>query len=274
MKKISYALVLAVMICALSPAGAEDGEELRLGDYLITFGFADRTGGRLLARESVADPAQYTLAIGPYGKSLRIGYAGQQDENSEQNSYRHTEGNFDNLPGNVYNAVNGRLVPGQTYALAVGGQLDKALIALTPPDDRLSQATMDSIAEARIETLKGRGIQWSELLGTTNDGGQIGLVLFERNNDDMLFSIVYLEGEKTLFWDNPAEYDEYSTWRVDMGDEPGSFEPLFLARLDNGLVLALAWGAPEGESIVVLCEDNGRFIEREDYSYLRYWVPE
>ena len=73
--------------------------------------------------------------------------------------------------------------------------------------------------------------------------------------------------------DKPAEYDEWSTWRVDMGDEPGVFEPLFLARLDDRLVMALTWGAPEGELLVVLREENGRLVGTDEYYYSRYWAP-
>jgi hypothetical protein len=50
--------------------------------------------------------------------------------------------------------------------------------------------------------------------------------------------------------------------------------PLFLARLEKGLTLMLAWGATEGENIVFFYEDNGKFIDRVDYQYYRYWVPE
>ena len=246
--------------------------ERSLGDYFITYGFADEPGSRLLVRDIEADTAKYTLAIGPYGKSVRIAYAGLQDENSEQNSNRDTMWNFDNMPGYVYNAINGRMVPNETYALAAG-QFDKVLVELIPPDGEIRETTMGNIAEARIEKLKGRKIQWSNLLGTTKDDGQVGLVLFKRSGDDMLFSIVYLTDEKTLFWDNPAQYNENSTWRVDMEDEPGSFVPLFLARLDNSLVLILTWGAPEGENIVVLYENNGKFIQSMSNRYYRYCAP-
>ena len=127
--------------------------------------------------------------------------------------------------------------------------------------------------EDYIYIIKNCGVQWAEQLSISEEGGMVALVLYERQGDDMLFSITYQNGSETLFWDSEAEYDEYSTWRVDMGDEPGLFKPLFLMRLDNGLVLALTWGAPEGESIVILYEDSGRFVERYDYVYGRYWSP-
>jgi len=251
----------------------------------MAFGFADENGGRLLLKcydtgdgpSFDADPNQFTLAVGPYGELVPVSYSGWQD-GTEQNDYRDAAYNFDNLSGFVFNAVDGRFRPDKTYILTSEGQFTDALITLNSPAPEKDELTMryqgmGLKTEDYIYTVKGRGVKWSELLSVTAEGGQIGLFLFEREDDDMLFSIVYLDGPDTLFWDKPAEYDEWCTWRIDMGDEPGAFEPLFLARLDGGLVLALTWGAPEGETVVILYEENGSFIEKDEYLYSRYWAP-
>ena len=271
---------------APSDAGLSPSDSLSLGDFPMAFGFADETGGRLIITcydtgdgpSFDADPNQFTLAVGPYGELVGIRYAEWQEE-TEQNSYRDTSYNFGNLPGFVFNAIDGTLRPNQTYVLTADGPFTDALVTLNPPVPRpddpyehFPPVAMNDGTKDFIRYLKGRGIQWAELLSVTEDGGQIGLILFEREGDDMLFSIVYL-GNDVLFWDCPAEYDEGSTWRVDMGDEPGFFEPLFLARLDNGLVLALTWGAPEGESVIFLYQDRLRFLDIDDYGYVRYWSP-
>ena len=253
--------------------------------FSMAFGFADENGGRLLLKcydtgdgpSFDADPNQFTLAVGPYGELVPVSYSGWQD-GTEQNDYRDAAYNFDNLSGFVFNAVDGRFRPDKTYILTSEGQFTDALITLNSPAPEKDELTMryqgmGLKTEDYIYTVKGRGVKWSELLSVTAEGGQIGLFLFEREDDDMLFSIVYLDGPDTLFWDKPAEYDEWCTWRIDMGDEPGAFEPLFLARLDGGLVLALTWGAPEGETVVILYEENGSFIEKDEYLYSRYWAP-
>jgi hypothetical protein len=254
-------------------------------DIPTIFGFADGTGSHLIVTdyegnddpELCAEQARYTLAVGPYGDLVPIHFIGWQGETA-QNSHRDTSYNFDNLPGYIYTAANEWLKPDATYALTAERSLSDALIKLYSPSSNTEKQSgppmMNPGIVSSLSALKGRGVQWAELLSITSEGGQIGLVLYERQDDDMLFSIVYLDGQQTLFWDNKATYDEYSTWRVDMGDNPGNLKPLYLARMeDEGLVLALTWGAPEGEILVVLQEDNGRFVRSDDYTFGRYWSP-
>ena len=286
-------------IDATPPTPLVSPGELDLGDFSMAFGFADASGTRLIVNYEAddgepddpdydyagnpmqyeSDPAQYTLAIGQYGEIVHVRYAGWQDETAE-NNYRDMSYNFDNLSGYIYNVVGGNLRPDQTYVLTTESPFIDTLIRLSPlypdPDDpyeTLEQQPLGLNTEDYIYTIKNREVQWSRLLSITGEGAVIGLVLFEREGDDMMFSIVYMDGPDSLFWDCEAKYDEYSTWRVDMGDEPGGFEPLFLARLNGKLTLMLTWSAPEGECILLLYEDNGRFIERYDYYYSRYWAP-
>lgn len=79
----------------------------------------------------------------------------------------------------------------------------------------------------------------------------------------MLASIAYVKGEKV---------DKSGTWRIDDGDEPGWFEVMFLAYSDEGLLLGMSWGAPEGENLFVFKETNGVFQET-DLRSGRYWAP-
>ena len=286
MKKISIFLAIAFSIgLAAAPVTANTAD---LGSFPMAFAFADENGSRLLIHSSAdhdpiagSDPAQYTLAIGPYGKTTRINYAGRQKE-SDANNHRHTSSNFDNLPGYVYKARGASLRPSATYCLTKEGGLEGVLISMVPPfplpkkpDEYYPQnPKLDDKTVLRIEAAKGRKVKQTEKLATAFGGAQIGLVLFERLGDDMLFSIVYLEGtRRMLFWDCPAVYDEISTWRVDMGDEPGAFQIMFLAQLGDKLAMLLEWGAPEGASILLLHEDNGGFKKAES-TYYRYWAPE
>jgi len=264
-----------------TPEPAAPDTELSFDGLSMAFGFSDLTGNRLIIVDYIQDyedeydgpnyedPAQYTVAVGPYGELVRISYSGWQDETAE-NDYRDAAYNFDNLSGYVYNTVGGRLQPDNTYILTTEEPLTGALIKLSPSSP---PAIMDSDTEDYIHSIKGRGVKRGEMLAETEGGGRIGMVLFERLGDDMLFSIVYMDGEKVLFWDCQGEYDEFSTWRVDMGDEPGGFTPLCLARLDDGLLLLLTWRAPEGELIVSLGESRGRLVETADYHYGRYLSP-
>jgi len=221
--------------------------------------------------ETGFDTDAFSLAVGLYGEIWPISFAFWQEERAANNG-RDNAYNFTNLPGFVYAQKQWKLTKNRTYLMTDMGPLLDSIIAISPvgwvgntPD--LADETIESIEQHRE-----RGIEWTKTLGVTMVGeGLIGLVLFERQGNDMLFSIVYMDEEKTLFWDCPAEYDETSTWRVDAGEEPGDFMPLLLARFDEGLMLVLTWSAPEGEIILILYEEDGAFVQREDIQYSRYW---
>ena len=255
--------------------------EQRLATWPMAFGFADSGGRRLIyvtdeyeaMEEDGFDPAMYTMTIGPYGEIATVAYENVQEE-SDQNTWRDSMENFNNLPGFLYSPADTRFTKNKTYVLASMGPLMDALIALSPPGWKGNTPPMAEETIESIAAYKGRGVEWGKVLANTKkDEGLIGLVLFERQGNDMLFSIVYMDETKTLFWDCPAEYDEVSTWRVDTGDGPGLLEPLLLARFEEGLLLMLTWGSAEGESILLLCEEDGAFIETQEVSYGRYWSP-
>ncbi len=270
---------------ATADTGAEDSadtaaEPLVLGDFSLTFGFTDESGSRLIVRYYEDDggaalierPEQYTLAIGDYGQTARLSFAGWQDA-TDENNYEDTAGNFDNLPGYVYSVQDGELLPDSVYGLIAEGTLDDALIPLIPSlNDPYGYEPYPELDEDVVSRLPGeREIRWTEKFASTENGAQIGLVFYEPIGEEMLFSIVYTESESMLSWHCA---NEGSPWWEGLGEQPGLFTPLFLARLNNGLVLALTWGGPDGENIVFLYEDNGQFINRIDYDYFyRYWSP-
>jgi len=267
------------------PATPEQPEqsawEHRLSTWPMAFGFAEAGGRRLIyntdecekMEEDGFDPAIYSLAIGPYGEIVSITYENVQEETA-QNNNRDNADNFSNLPGFLYSPTDTRLTKNKTYVLAAAGPLVDMLVAMSPPGWKGNTPLMAEETIESITSFKGRGVEWGKVLANTKkDEGLIGLVLFERQGNDMLFSIVYMDETKTLFWDCPAEYDEVSTWRIDTGDGPGLLEPLLLARFEEGLLLMLTWGSAEGESILLLCEEDGAFIETKEVSYGRYWSP-
>jgi hypothetical protein len=245
------------------------------GDIPMDFGFADLRGRHLLVQrdKDKFDPALYTLAVGESGEVVRIVYAGWQG-GTDMNNGRDMAYNFENIAGHVYVAEGGKFQPDGTYCITDNGFAGNLIKFFSYSGELVGKPAMEGETVKRVEELKGRKAKSAEKLAATDGGAEIGLVLFERQGDDMLFSIVYTDGAKTLSWDCPAEYDEISTWRADGGDEPGRFEFLFLVRFGDSLALMLEWGAPEGGSVVFLYEDDGKFIAKDDYSYHRYWAPD
>jgi len=243
------------------PAGTDAGEtpELYGDDY--DEDFDDNYEPNNYFAQTGFDPDMFSLAVGPYGQLWPIYFSNWQEgrlpSGSRENAY-----NFANLPGFVFGQKDWKLSKNQTYLLTDMGPLLDSIVAITPSGWRGNFPPLAEETVASIEKYKERKIEWTQTLGLTHVGdGLIGLVLYERQGTDMLFSIVYMDEEKTLFWDNPAVYDEESTWRENNGAEPGRFEPLLLARFEEGLILILTWSAPESEISLVLFERDGAFAQ-------------
>jgi len=215
------------------------------------------------------DPDRYSLAIGPFGDIRQISFAFLQDEGRGNNG-REIATNFDRLPGFVFAQKQWKLAKNKMHLMTEMSALLDNIVAIGSPGWKGNTPPMEEETIESIEKHKERKVEWGKTLAVTLvDEALIGLVLYERQGNDMLFSIVYMDEEKTLFWDNPAEYDEESTWRTDAGEEPGQFEPLILARFDEGLMLMLIWSASDGDIAVTLYEEDGVFKEAEDLSFFR-----
>lgn len=246
-----------------------------------TFGFADESAKRIITLQPVEDnklenPEDFNIGVGNNGDIIRIRFVKWQDKN-EKDSLRQTMYNFGNMAGYIYEVESGKAISNEVYLLSKDSVIDEnKLIKLESTLDTDSDTEyykdVDDAAVARIEAMKNRKVIKSNLLSQTDDGAKICLFLFERQGDDMLFSLAYINDDKVVLKDYPAIYDEYSTWRVDAGDEPGLLKVLFLAESDEGLLLGMTWGAPEGESVFVLKEEGGVFQDTE-LKNGRYWSP-
>jgi len=247
---------------------AATGPEVYGEDYDEAFDSAYEPSNYL--EKTGFDPDAFSLAVGPYGEIWPIYFSHWQDEKIGNNG-RENAGNFSRLPGFVFAQKEWKLRKNRTYLLTDMGPLLDSIIAIGPSGwmgnyPPLADETIES-----IEKYKERKVAWTKTLAVTKVGdGLIGLVVFERQGNDMLFSIVYMDEEKVLFWDNPAEYDEISTWRVDAGEMPGDFTPILLARFGEGLIMMLTWSAPESEIALTLYEEDGVLVEADELFSARY----
>ncbi|ACT04170.1 hypothetical protein Pjdr2_5562 [Paenibacillus sp. JDR-2] len=261
------------------PAESDDGAvngQLELSRLENEFAFADETGQQLITIPSetgdeVEDPEQFVTAIGNGGDRIEIEYVRRQEANDQDNN-RQSINNFNNMAGYIYKIKgDGILLPNKSYLLAREGVVSQgSLVDITSAEDgQYEQADADTIA--RVEGLKARKATSSSIL-SESDQEKIALFVFERDGDDMLASIAYINNDKVLFKDFPATYNESGTWRVDGGDDPGRFEVLFLAHSDEGVLLGIAWAGAEGENLFVLQEADGALQDTE-LKGGRYWSP-
>lgn len=260
------------------PAETDEGTaggEIKLNRLDNVFGFADEAGERLItipidSGAELANPEQFDTAIGNGGELIEIEYVRHQEAN-DQDTNRQTINNFNNMAGYLYKVKNGTLLSNKSYLLARKDIVSKgSLVALTNTGNG-EDFRADADTVERVEALKKRKVASSSILSESAQE-KIALFVFEREGDDMLASVAYMNGDKVLFKDFPATYNETGTWRVDGGDEPGLFEVLFLAHSDEGLLLGLAWAGAEGENLFVLQEADGALQDTNLLSN-RYWAP-
>jgi predicted small secreted protein len=285
MKKTTWvALGLLVVSLAIVGCGAGQGEDgssqgeavvpVVFNDLENVFAMADESGQRLIVfsyLEEAPELEALNVAIGAGNDYLSVKYAGEQAASAED-SYRIVAANFDNLGGYLFDVVEGKAVPDQTYFITSSqvvaeAQLLKMSQGKAAP---LSKADQTMLAEA-----KQKDFQDGWILADYADGSQLLQVVFAGKGAEQLMSIVFKNPAGVLkFSDYPASGDEYSAWRVDDGGliAPEDFRVCFSVLTDRGYTVALSWAGPEGESTFVLQETETELVQTPLEGY-RYWSP-
>lgn len=238
-----------------------------------TFGFTNKTGNLIILQDPLDENLNINLinkAIGESGNILSVRFLKKQERNENDNG-RQTSYNFENTDGYIYEVVEGKAKDNETYYLVNDKEFNTKSVVETIVGN---YQEIDDAARQEVERAKNRRIADSWELAKVGTEINIYLVLFERQNDDMLASIVMKTPSNIVYRDYPAKYDEGSTWRVDDGGEidPELFSVLFAARIETGILLGLTWMGAEGESAFLL-KENGKELEELEIISYRYMLP-
>ena len=179
-----------------------------------------------------------------------VWFKGAQLENKEENNFRDTYYNFDNLSGWLYEMQEGKLLenPENEYdaiwdaALLVDENYKNTttILDLKNRENRMIKvvALSDDLQKA-FENKYGRKIITScasAVFSDNNSEYQLVNVQFENKGDEALGVTALVEnGEIKAVKEFPATYDETSTWRVDDGGEFGGLWA-DLVVLENGIL--------------------------------------
>lgn len=236
------------------------------------FGFTNETAKYIIIAGNLEEGQSIdgvNMAIGENGNLLTIKYLRTQEKNEKDNG-RLTSQNFDNLAGYIFEITQGTAKENETYYLIN----DKFNVKSILDSQKGNQAEIDTAAKEEIEKIKGRKVKNGWDIGLVDSDKTIYLVLFERENDDMLASIVMKTPTKFVFKDYPAKYNESSTWRVDDGGSvyPDLFSILFASQTESGIVLGIKWVGAEGE-VTTLFIENGDKFEDLNIGTSRYTSP-
>lgn len=189
-----------------------------------------------------------------------VRFKGHQLENEEENNYRDTYYNFDNLSGWLYEMQNGKLLENpETEFDAVWDPVllvdenFKNSATILEVKNRVGGITnimdvSDDLQKA-FKAKYGRNIRNISAAAVFGDNSEYQLVnvQFENKGTDALGVTALVEnGEIKAVLEFPAVYDECSTWRVDDGGEFSGLWINLVTLEDGNLTLYTTDSGPEG----------------------------
>lgn len=237
----------------------------------ISFGFADSSGGFLLADKINPLLKNSYYAVVSSGKIFKLDFLEEREEQIESTG-RQTANNFNNSGGFLFKSLYIKLDPDKTYLIADSNYLSRhSRLSIEP----VSYTPLASGNIEQIEKVKGKPVKSSWQIGKTDDGITLALVLFQPEKDTALACLVLIKNHLSVFEDYPGNLkDEYSVWREDDGGEfnPQSINVIALFRSPDGYEIARSWAGEEGENSVFLIQDGNEF--KPVIEYYRYWVAE
>ena len=204
--------------------------------------------------------------------ALPVQYLGYQEGDPAAWDGRDIAYNFDEMSGHIYEIDGGSLNPELPCLLTAGDNLAAEFVPLSYNyADEYWLIEADARAIAAAEARRGLAVTYSAQLAVTDNGETIDLFRYERSGDQMLFELVYRNGEQSITAEFPAEYNEYDIWRAGAEDHPGMWDVLFLARIESGLLMATLWSGPEGGNLHIWTETDGVWQPSETIGAYMYW---
>ena len=220
---------------------AELEAEVQVAPVPPVYVLSDQFGTKFLLQavfeENVAPEAPDNLSRYKYivynDQFYPVLFKGAQLENKEENNFRDTYYNFDNLSGWLYEMQEGKLLenPENEYDAISGAVLlvdenyknTTTILDLKNRENGMTKvvALSDDLQKA-FENKYGRKIITSCASAVFGDNSEYQLVnvQFENKGDDALGVTALVEnGEIKAVKEFPATYNETSTWRVDDGGE-------------------------------------------------------
>ncbi len=234
--------------------------EIQENKIFPAYVFANSDGDKLITFIENKDitPVQEVNHVISKNGIFKINYLGYQESKSTYN-HRETMYEFDNMPGHIFSIEDGVVFPNETCLLINKDYfpLESVLEIREQNNVEMSYKLLSSIEnERKCKVKKG----WILARG---DSWDVGLVQFEKKENDMLASIILITNNGLIFKDYPAQYDEQSTWRLEDYAEidPIMFRINFVAQDDEGYLICVSWSSYESEAVFLLKEKDGLLID-------------
>ena len=232
------------------------------------FGLPDQRGSRLLVIPKLARPEVLKAALCSGGRRVPVQFERRQVEGANSDG-RQTGRSFDKLAGSVFTVLGNTIDPDAPCFLAsealLAGSAVLSITALEGPGACLQPG--------RFATLRARPVVHCWPLARLAPEKQVALLEFERRGKDALASFVFVDGSRTMFADDHAEFrgPGEDLWRVDDGGvlSPQGLKIVCALQRGGWYALGTAWAGAEGRVLSLWVSEGGeRFTEvLSDYWY-------
>ena len=267
-----------------APVAAAAGPSGPLQLAAGAFAFANASGTRLLAMDSIPNPMAMHATMCP-GAPARAVVADGYQVGKSGDTGRQTAANFATQSGARFRTLGNADAAPLAVDVSCYVTADSALVAglllleLPPPAAGNATAICDAAWSARVEALRGRTVVecWPKGVGSGAEHPVIFAVRFVARDSNALASLVAIDGEQLWFHDFPAidHGGGQSVWRLDDGGRfpAAAMRIRFLSRVRGVLVLAMTWDGTEGENAYLLAADSSSAFRTLQHSY-RYTAPQ
>jgi len=232
------------------------------------FGLQDQSGTRLLLIPNLVPPEILKAALCGGGRRFPVQFARRQTVQDSGNK-RQTPQRFDELSGNVFTVLEGKVEPDATCFLASEPLLaGSTLLSVAAPI-----GSGGCVQRGQFAARRARPVIRCWPIARVARGKQIALLEFDRREKVALASLVLVDGARMIFADYPAEFrgEGQDLWRADDGGvlSPHGFAVVFALQRGDRYTLGVAWDGAEGRSLSLwVSEGSERFRQViNDYWY-------
>ncbi len=274
------AAVAALMAMGLADHGAADGKVMMAEPERLrgTFAFSNKPGTHLLAVDAIGAPARISVAVCPEGKRYAVVFEKVQSEGTDDTG-RAVAGNFENMAGALFRVDGGPIArsaddfAGVVCVLLEGTYLDlNKIVAAKRPG--LTTRRCPPRHRTEIAKSTGHNVLRCSVLALV-DGKPVVLAELAPAASKLVavLAVPGPSGLAMIEYETRDDPSKISCWRVDDGCQfpLDSFRILFALDGPDGFVLAIAWGAPEGELESLLRVNRHKLVPV--VTGYRYWAP-
>ena len=262
--------MLPLIVATSLVIGAVSTQDLPAVDPIYgAFAFPNLKGTELIVVHEIPNAAELRTAICG-GRLISVRFVRRQTISDKATGWQSPQ-EFEHLAGAVFQVVGRSVPPEHTCFVAADSLLDNAALY---PVRALSRPTTCSTAERRrVATLRERAIRACWSIASMQQHGLVSIVEYVRVGTEGLASLIVVTNERAIAIDFPAKYrgEGEEMWRAGDGGEfsPDGFNVPFVVRRGSSYVIALDWGAEEGNSLQLYSSDPGRPVRKaiSDYWY-------